>query len=238
MREDRDFLLLIRSDYWWLSFHGAQTGKPTHLIVTGAFLSRQEDCTELCVSRGKCWTADEVRTKFGLDCNPFLHCFPAKTPYTAKLGTASMSLCLILLLYSRLVLTATLGSPPWRQLEGMLGVRIQELEWFSPCSTTTAHCDLVQVSPILVLSFPICKTFTCLSHHFFRGEAHWCWVSIYKHHNGTVHFQQVQAEAHASSRWLSTPQTKSWAMYQLCVFEDVSVTQVYRAYQFWRLLSK
>lgn len=123
-------------------------------------------------------------------------------------------------------------------MEGKFGVRIQELVWFSPCSTTTAQCDLAQVTPILVLSLPICKTFTCLSHHFFMGGAHWFWVSIYKHHNGTVHFQQVQAEAHASSRCLPILQTKSWVMYKLSIFEDVSINQIYRAYQFWRLLSK
>lgn len=63
----------------------------------------------------------------------------------------------------------TLSSPPWRQLGGKFGVRIQELNWFTPSSTTTAQCDLVQVTPILVLSFPICKTFTCFSTPFFHG---------------------------------------------------------------------
>lgn len=78
-------------------------GKPTRFILTAAFLPPQEDCAEPRMSRGKCWTADEVRTKFGLDCNPFLCCFPAKIPYTTRLGTGSMPFCLILLLYSMLV---------------------------------------------------------------------------------------------------------------------------------------
>ena len=73
---------------------------------------------------------------------------------------------------------------------------------------------------------------------FFHGRTHWFWVSIYQHHNGTVHFQQVQAEAHACSRCLSILQTKSWVMYKLSVVEDVSIIRIYRAYKFWRLLCK
>lgn len=112
--------------------------------------------------------------------------------------------------------------------------------WFSPCSTITVQCDLVQITPILVLNFPICKMVLLLAYHtiFSGGGTHWFWVSIYQHHNGTVHFQQVQAEVHASSRCWSIPQTKSWVIYKLSIFEDVSIIWIYRAYKFWRLLCK
>ena len=167
MWEHKDFLLLIWSEYWWLSFHGAQTGQPTHFIPTAAFLPPQEDCTVLHEQRqllncrlgqDKIWTRLHSISVL-LPCQNAIHkktenWIYALLPNSPPMQQASVNCWHSVLLHG--------GS--WRE-----SLEQRSRNWYGlvPALPQLLNVILSKSPPFWSSVFPSVKW--CLSHHFFMG---------------------------------------------------------------------
>lgn len=194
MWEDGGFLYLIWSEYWWLSFHGAQTGKPTF-------------CTDCCVSASPGRSCPVLSCRWGQD-KMWIRLQPISVLLSCQNATCNKP--------ESQIYVFTPNSPPvqhttwnyWHLV--LLGGSWRESSEQGSRNRCGLVPDLGQITPFRSSVFPSVKL--CCLHFLITSFVHvgtrWFWVSTYKHHNGTIHFQQVQAEPQASSRCLPIPQTK------------------------------